>query len=360
MDVFKLRDDLIGSYRRYAESFMQIQDHRISEHVKGALDEGRLWPYPQIGLNPAFRSGGTIDDLVEAGDLHPECSRIFRVGKNEREAIGQPMTLHTHQVEAIRTARQGNNYVLTTGTGSGKSLGYIVPIVDHVLRTGSGSGVKAVVVYPMNALANSQEEELKKFLRHGPWGATPPVTFGKYTGQEDDETRQGILNKPPDIILTNYVMLELILTRYRDRRLVRQFSNVHFLVLDELHTYRGRQGADVALLIRRMTLPPQALLIRRMRHASGSPALRCVGTSATMSSEGSVDERRARVSQVASRLFGSEVRPDDVIGETLERATEDVDFTDPTFRSTLTTRVQDGRATSQTYAEFVSDPLSAW
>src|SRR5258708_2306221 len=108
MDVFKLRDDLIGSYRRYATSFMRIQDDRIRERVEEALDEGRLWPYPQIGLNPAFRSGGTIDDLVSAGDLHPECSRIFRINKNEHDAVGGTMTLHQHQVEAIRTARDGN------------------------------------------------------------------------------------------------------------------------------------------------------------------------------------------------------------------------------------------------------------
>ena len=105
------------------------------------------------------------------------------------------------------------------GTGSGKSLSYIVPIVYHVLRTGSGGGVKAIVVYPMNALANSQREELDKFLRHGPWGLRPPVTYARYTGQEEQEERARIQESPPDILLTNYVMLELILTRVRDRRL---------------------------------------------------------------------------------------------------------------------------------------------
>src|SRR5690606_5757726 len=130
----------------------------------------------------------------------------FRIGKSAHDPVGRPMTLHQHQVDAIHAARAGRNYVLTTGTGSGKSLSYIVPIVDHVLRTGSGTGVKAVVVYPMNALANSQHDELRKFLAHGPWGATPPVTFDKYTGQEDDDERQRILQRPPDILLTNYVM----------------------------------------------------------------------------------------------------------------------------------------------------------
>ena len=75
----------------------------------------------------------------------------------------------------IKKAKEGKSYVLTTGTGSGKSLAYIVPIVDHVLRNGSGRGIQAIVVYPMNALANSQGEELKKFLEKGYPEGQPPV-----------------------------------------------------------------------------------------------------------------------------------------------------------------------------------------
>ena len=77
------------------------------------------------------------------------------------------LTLHKHQEDAIRTAQKGHNYILTTGTGSGKSLAYIIPIVDFVLRNGSGKGVQAIIVYPMNALANSQRGELEKFLKFG-------------------------------------------------------------------------------------------------------------------------------------------------------------------------------------------------
>src|SRR6185437_10683313 len=102
------------------------------------------------------------------------------------------LRLYQHQADAIRRARAGRNFVLTTGTGSGKSLAYIVPIVDHVLRNGTGRGVQAIVVYPMNALANSQEGELNKFLRIGT-GGTPPVTFRRYTGQESDEQKREIL-----------------------------------------------------------------------------------------------------------------------------------------------------------------------
>jgi ATP-dependent helicase YprA (DUF1998 family) len=97
-------------------------------------------------------------------------------------------------------------------------LAYIVPIVDAVLREGSGRGVRAIVIYPMNALANSQVEEMAKFLRLGYETAGRPVTFERYTGQEDEEARRRILANPPDILLTNYVMLELMLTRPDERR----------------------------------------------------------------------------------------------------------------------------------------------
>ena len=348
MDVFQLRDDLIGSYRRYATSFLAIKDQRLHDHVTKAFDEGRLWPPPMIGLNPSFKAGGTVDQLVADEVLHPQCAEIFRTGKGPHDGVGEAMTLHQHQVDAIRAAQAQHNYVLTTGTGSGKSLSYIVPIVDHVLRSGSGKGVKAIVVYPMNALANSQREELKKFLDHGPWGRRPPVTFARYTGQDDQDAREQILRQPPDIILTNYVMLELILTRYTDRRLVRHFSDLQFLVLDELHTYRGRQGADVSLLV------------RRLREASGSSNLLCVGTSATMSSEGDYDDRQAKVAHVASTIFGSRVEPGDVIGETLVRSTPENSSDDPAFVAELSNRVASEVAPPSIHAKFIGDPLSSW
>jgi hypothetical protein len=161
-----------------------------------------------------------IVDLVNEGILHDECDRIFRAGKDRGEGV--TLRLHRHQSEAVRTAHDGHNYVLTTGTGSGKSLTYIIPIVDHVLRRGPGKGIQAIVVYPMNALANSQYGELGKFLNDGYSDGKGPVTFARYTGQESDEERQRIMANPPDILLTNYVMLELILTRSQERPLVRQ------------------------------------------------------------------------------------------------------------------------------------------
>src|SRR5207244_564673 len=172
--------------------------------AEGQLQQGMLWPDPLIQLNPLFAPGEAIDELGTRGMLHRECARIFRKDKTEDEQ-GRTLRLHRHQSEAISVARSGASYVLTTGTGSGKSLAYIVPIVDYVLRHGSGRGIRAIVVYPMNALANSQLGELQKFLCEGYPDGKGPVTFARYTGQENDEERQEIIKKPPDILLTNYV-----------------------------------------------------------------------------------------------------------------------------------------------------------
>jgi len=348
MDVFDLRNRLIGDYARYTRSFIKIADPRIDAKVQTDLAAGAFWPEPLLQLNPTFKPGGTIDDLVADGTLHGECGRIFRVEKTDREQSGQQLVLHTHQTEAIRKAKEGKSYVLTSGTGSGKSLTYIVPIVDHVLRRGSGNGIQAIVVYPMNALANSQNEELSKFLEKGYPEGKSPVRFARFTGQEKGAEREAIRRDPPDILLTNYMMLELLLTRSEDRELVRAAQGLRFLVLDELHTYRGRQGADVALLI------------RRCRIAFESNDVICVGTSATMASGGSAIDQRREVAAVAQSLFGADVAPNQVIGETLERATPEHDFTSSATIDTLRTTISEDEEPPETYDAFRTAALSSW
>lgn len=340
-DVFKLRDDMVADYSNYLSSFLNIKDQRVREKVESVLDDGQLWPDPLIQMNPNFAPGESIDSLVQRGVLHPKCRDIFA----EKSADGQVirrLDLRKHQLEAVEAAAANANYVLTTGTGSGKSLSYIVPIVDHVLKAGSGKGLKALIIYPMNALANSQLNELERFLKRG-FGNTPPVTFARYTGQESDEERKRIQANPPDIILTNYVMMELILTRPHDRKLVEAAENLKFLVFDELHTYRGRQGADVALLA------------RRIRERCGGPGLLCVGTSATLSSDGDSNEQRAQVANFASQIFGVEVQPQHVIGETLEPVTS-LSYQ----REDLIRAVSAPPAAPISYQDFVQNPLSAW
>jgi len=350
MNVFQLRNSLIDDYASYVGSFIRIQDDSISQRVEQEFVGGLLWPDPLIQLNPSFEPGEWVDELVDAGLLGEEARRVFRKGKDaDPTGQGKALHLYKHQADAVKAARTGDNYVLTTGTGSGKSLAYIVPIVDFVLRHGSGGGIKAIIVYPMNALANSQHGELEKFLCAGYPDNRGPVTFRRYTGQESKEEKDEIIARPPDILLTNYVMLELILTRPAEHNLISAAQGLQFLVLDELHTYRGRQGADVALLV------------RRTRDALSAENLQCVGTSATLAGPGTYDEQRKEVARVASLLFGSPVKPENVIGETLKRITPDRDLSDPQFAAGLRDRISDaGNHPSSDFDEFRNDPLSVW
>jgi ATP-dependent helicase YprA (DUF1998 family)/very-short-patch-repair endonuclease len=348
MNVFELRDRLVADYSSYTRSFIKMADPRISERVDSELNAGAFWPEPLLQLNPTFLSAGTIDQLVAEGMLHPECAKIFRIEKSDTDYTGKPLLLHTHQREAILKAKESKSFVLTSGTGSGKSLAYIVPAVDHILRNGSGRGIQAIVVYPMNALANSQEEELKKFLEKGYPEGKPPVRFARYTGQEKVVEKEVIRSNPPDILLTNYMMLELLLTRSEDRELVRAAQGVRFLVFDELHTYRGRQGADVALLM------------RRCRLAFGGHDIICIGTSATMASGGSSEEQKREVAKVAETLFGVPFDGSQIIGETLERATPEIDFGDQHLIQALGETIETAAPPPESYEEFRLHPLASW
>ncbi|MEC4816785.1 MAG: DEAD/DEAH box helicase, partial [Scytonema sp. PMC 1069.18] len=275
-----------------------------------------------------------MNELVQQGLLHPDCSRYF-------SKDGKPFTFHYHQKQAFETAQHQEPYVVTTGTGSGKSLTYVVPIVDDLLRHPEIQGVRAILVYPMNALINSQEEELKKFLDNV---KTTHIRVAKYTGQEGLEKKTEIQNNPPHILLTNYVMLELMLSRTHENELV-ESPNLKFLVLDELHTYRGRQGADVAILI------------RKLRQRCGRNLL-CIGTSATMSTEGSRAQRRQVVANVASKLFGVEIKASHVIDETLQRSIQRVEPSVDELRQSIQAGLPPESA--QTLENFKQHPLSYW
>ncbi|TAP27839.1 DEAD/DEAH box helicase [Arthrobacter sp. S41] len=352
MDAFGIRNKMIDGYRSFSEGFVDIQDPNIAKVVGEQSSKGRQWPDPWLSLNPSFKSGGSISELVSRGLLHEECRRVFRVKNSPDDQGARELTLHQHQADAVNIASSRQSYVLTTGTGSGKSLAYILPIVDHVLRHGSGKGVQAIIVYPMNALANSQREELEKFLLNG-YDGRPPVTFQRYTGQEDAETRQEILKNPPDILLTNYVMLEYVLTRPDERSsLISAAKGLRFLVLDELHTYRGRQGADVAMLV------------RRLRDAcDAQDTLQCIGTSATMSSEGTSEDQRNDVGRVASRIFGTSVPGENVIMESLMRVTNDRAPIDSALASAVSERSDTEFSIvslAANYSGLQNDPLASW
>lgn len=299
MNVFDTHAKIIRDYASYIRSFINISDPAIQQVVDAALAEGKLWPEPLLQFNPAYEMAGSISEIAKAGVLHGAVIDIFK-----------GYSLYRHQLEAIKLGTAGEDFVVTSGTGSGKSLTYIGSIFHRLLTEPKLNGVMAIVVYPMNALINSQTNEFKTYQQNYEQasGRDFPITFGQYTGQERDDARQKMQEHPPQILLTNYMMLELLLTRVQERKIRDAiYDNLHFLVFDELHTYRGRQGADVAMLIRRIG-------------AQCKQHVTCIGTSATMVSVGSQASQRDQVASVATTIFGRQFRAEQVITETLARS----------------------------------------
>lgn len=311
MSIFDLHSAVLADYRDFVTSFFTVADERARVFIERALiEETRLWPDFLLQVSPSYQRAASVEELAARGVLHAETARVFSTDR------GKPFHLYQHQVEAIERAHSGQSYVVTSGTGSGKSLAYFIPIVDALLREPpSGDRVAALVIYPMNALVNSQLQSLLK-LKEGyerRFGRPFPVTFAKYTGETKDAGREELRKTPPQILLTNYVMGELLLVRPEDQRFLdRAGGGLRFLVFDELHTYRGRQGSDVAMLI------------RRLRERCGAPGLIHVGTSATMMADrgASPEARRAAVADFAGRLFGHPIGADQAIEETLVPFTE--------------------------------------
>jgi len=334
MDIFALRDQVVGEYRRYFESFINILDDRLRGFVQERLAEGEMWPDAVLQLNPAYEPGPTLAELAAQGVITLETSRFF----------GADLRLYRHQEEALTIARRGEPYIVSTGTGSGKSLTYLVPIFDQILRDGpSHHSVRAIIVYPMNALTNSQLEALERFRREN-WPDCP-VRFARYTGQEKTEARNAIINDPPHILLTNYVMLEYLLIRPYERPLVQLATReLKFLVMDELHFYRGRQGADVAMLL------------RRVRQRAARPDLQFIGTSATLVTEGDRETRRAKIAEVGTRLCGATIPSSNVIDETLKRVTI---IPAPKTQEELRAAVL-SPPPEPTLATVTAHPLAAW
>lgn len=334
MDVFRLREYVVDEYESYLTSFINILDERLEQHVDDELAKGELWPDEVLQLNPAFErdTRGSLGDLASQGVIHNDTARFF----------GAHIRPHRHQGEALDAAHAGHSYVVSTGTGSGKSLTYLLPIVDEILKDEpQRGGVRAILVYPMNALINSQMKALEEYAKQA---GDVPVTFAQYTGQTKNEDRERIIHERPHIILTNYVMLEYILTRQFERTLLETATkDLRFLVLDELHVYRGRQGADVAMLL------------RRVQERAGRD-LQVIGTSATLATGGSRDDRRAEIAGVASRLFGTDVDAANVIDETLRRVTRvDAPAPGPALRAAV-----EQEPPAANLDAVASHPLAAW
>lgn len=346
MKAFDFDSYLIDRYASFSRSFTKVRTEDLSTAIQDEYSAGRFWPDSLLSLNPRYESGPSIDELVATGDLDEATGQIFRFGS-------YPIRLYRHQAQSVAKAKAGQSYVVTTGTGSGKSLCFFVPIVDAIvraLRKGESRSTRAIIIYPMNALANSQIKEINKFISQSSLPAALKPVVARYTGQESREERMQIAKNPPDILLTNFMMAELLLTRQDelDSRVIGNAAGLEFIVLDELHTYRGRQGADVAVLVRRL----------RNRCTPNKTPI-CIGTSATMASEGSGQSKAQAVADVASRLFGASVGADAVIDESLQRATADtmqLEHVKPQLGEVLTKDLPE----SLTDEKLRTHPLAVW
>ncbi len=319
MNIFNVHRNITDAYEEYIRSFVNISDERIRQEVEESLLKGLILPEPLVQFNPSFEVGDCIDGLISKQVLNKNVGHCFKGWE-----------LFKHQTEAIEIGSRNESFVVTSGTGSGKSLTFLATIFNRIFNEGAESnGIKAVIVYPMNALINSQHKAFQEFADayKDNSGADFPISFGKYTGQESEEERDRMRLKPPHILLTNYMMLELILTRAKEQRLVEAaYQNLQFLVFDELHTYRGRQGADVALLI------------RRIKAQCENKHIVCIGSSATMASgEGTLLSQRKEVAQVATKIFGQPLKWENVIVESLRVSFSGEDVSADELRSEIDT-----------------------
>ncbi|MEU3014977.1 DEAD/DEAH box helicase [Nocardia asteroides] len=309
LDPLAAGADIEAGYKRYLKTLLAPRDPALAAAFDRAVDETTLLVKgPLLELTPPYAAGASLRSLLAEGVLHPGFAEFSA-------AINLDRPLYRHQETAVRKAAQGRNLVISTGTGSGKTESFLLPILNELIAqkaTGTlGPGVRALLLYPMNALANDQLKRLRELL-----AATPDITFGRYTGEtkqrradaeaayrsmfpgadrlpNEQLSREEMWESPPNILLTNYAMLEYLLLRPRDIEL---FDGKHsgtwrFVALDEAHVYDGAQGSEVGLLLRRL----------RDRVGADRP-LQCIATSASLS--GSTDDRQGiEATAFAQKLF---------------------------------------------------------
>lgn len=338
MNIIELYESLKGSYKSYLQSFVAIKDERIKDEVSESIKNEKLWRKALIQFNPNFKQGIGVKELIAKGlPIHKDLEYFF------------DKPFYKHQQDAIELGCQDKEFIVTSGTGSGKSRTFMATVFNYILLHDEACKDKtiAIIVYPMNALINSQAEELSRYKAEYEerTGHPCPFTFGKYTGQENEEARGKIQQTPPNIILTNYMMLELLMTRAGKEEDLRKcfLENLHFLVFDELHTYRGMQGSDVSFLIRRI----KSLATGRVL---------CFGTSATMVADDSMtySQQREKVAEVASCIFGSSYSKEQVIDETLAIGLSDDEPTDGELRICINNPVLHS---ADIHTAFVPSPL---
>lgn len=326
----KIRND----YQEYIASILNVKDPRITELACEAVNKTRFVKGPYLETTLPFLEGKSLEQLADEGLISKEFKAM---GKDVHYSDWK---LRIHQEQALRKIiTEERNMVVSTGTGSGKTECYLYPIFNALMREKENGtldpGVRALLIFPMNALANDQQKKLRKLLRN-----YPDITFGRYTGetahrspketaeqaekrlhQEYDAShmndaeevlrkslpnemmcREMMAQQPPHILLTNYAMLEYLLLRPDTAPFFDNESakNWRFIVIDEAHTYKGATGTEIAFLLRRLK--------ERIRHNMTEP-FRCIATSATLGSE----DAKAGLALFAQNLFGEPFSEKDVI-----------------------------------------------
>lgn len=327
LDAIATSRSISAIYRRYLKTLLPLRDLRLRRELSEQIDREDLSRGPILEVTPPFTQGRSLRRLIDEGQLHPSFEHL------DSSALPLDRALHLHQDQAVTKALAGRNVVVATGTGSGKTESFLIPILDGLIREHAeghlGAGVRALLLYPMNALANDQMKRLRRVLAN-----VPEITFGRYIGDtrekhEEAESTFARLNpgeallpnellsrdemrqSPPHLLLTNYAMLEYLLLRPADIELFEGHGagNWRHVVLDEAHVYDGAKGAEIAMLLRRLT----------DRVNAGRP-LQYIATSATVGSE------PTQVTEFASRLFNApfEYRTDNPQRQDLVTATREL------------------------------------
>lgn len=342
MDPIKLSKLIEDRYRRYLNTTFYFRDPVLRSSFEKQLESGVLRKGPYLEATPVFKRKTTPGSL-----LREILGSNIDEGFLQSLSAGTP-SLYVHQELAIRKVSDGRNVIVATGTGSGKTEAFLYPILMDLYRefqagTSAKPGVRALILYPMNALANDQRErlgELCKLLRED--NSPFRFTFGQYIGETPNDGRDSrrhandhlayrkekgfsiIQNdtvihgemvlrsemraNPPHILLTNYSMLEYLLLRPDDNPLFEKSHSWKFLVLDEAHQYRGTQGMEMGMLLRRLK---QRLMEGETRK---DKSFRCIATSASLS-RGKTGQKT--VAEFAENIFGEKFFEEDVLlGET--------------------------------------------
>lgn len=310
---------VIDEYESYLLTEFRARDPKLREALQEALKQPRfLAQEPFFHAHRPFKDGKDWTDL----GLDPRLAAVMK-----KRTDGHPSYLHQGQAIEALLGRDTKALVVTTGTGSGKTEAFLMPVIQNAIEDSirfKRSGLTAILVYPMNALANDQEERIRQYLEESGHTHVKVARYDRSTRQSD---RESLRRNPPHLLLTNYMMLEYLLVRPADREDLFANHRCRFVVLDEVHSYRGSLGANIALLVRRLkahlAAARQDWRLEDEDRARRFPDLVAVGTSATLKSidetgltrQQITDLRDEAVQEFFGRLTGVEPASIRVVGE---------------------------------------------